>query len=60
MKAMIAAGKYPKRYTQGQISEALALKVKDAIGASFSFLGSASSGTARSIAVGLYEQTLDL
>lgn len=60
MKALIGAGKYPKRYTQGQISEALALQVKDALGASLSFLGSATSGSGRAIAVGLYEQTIDL
>lgn len=59
MKALIGAGKYPKRYSQGQISEALALKVKEAIGASLSFAGSASSGAARTIAVGLHEATID-
>lgn len=58
MKTLIGAGKYPKRYAHGQISEALALKVKEAIGASFSFAGSASSGAARSLAVGLHEATM--
>lgn len=58
-KTLIGAGKYPKRYTQGQVSEALALKVQEAIGASVSFLGSASSGAIRALAVGLYEKTID-
>lgn len=60
MKALIAGGKYPKRYTQGQISQALTLKVQEAVGASISFIGSASSGVVKSVAVGVYERTVDL
>lgn len=60
MKLLIAGGKYPKRYTQGQISQALTLKVQEAVGASISFIGSASSGVVKSIAVGIYERTVDL
>lgn len=60
MKALIAAGKYPKRYTQTQISTALALKIREAVGTSLSFLGSATSGSARSLAVGIYEQATEL
>lgn len=59
MKTLISAGKYPKRYSQGQMSEALALKVKEAIGARLSFVGSASSGSVRSIAVGLHEAMIN-
>lgn len=57
MKALIGAGKYPQRYTQGQISEALALKVKDALAASMTFTGSAISGLVKTLAVGVYEKT---
>lgn len=60
MKSLISAGKYPRRYTQGQISEALALKLKDAVGASLSFTGSALSGSVKALAVGIYEKTIDL
>lgn len=53
MKSLIAGGKYPKRYTQGQISQALTLKVQEAVGASISFIGSASSGIVKSIFAGV-------
>lgn len=59
MKNLIGAGKYPKRYSQGMISQALALKVKEAIGASLSLIGSASSGSIKALAVGIYEKTID-
>lgn len=59
MKTLIRAGTFPSRYSQAQISSALALNLKDAIGASLSFTGSAFSGTVRTLAVGLYEQTLE-
>lgn len=56
MKSMIAAGAYPKRFSNPQVSQALALQLKDAIGATFSFVGSASSGAVRTLAVGIYSQ----
>lgn len=59
MKTLIGAGKYPKRFSQGQISQALALRVKEAIGASLSLIGSAGSGSARTLAVGVYEATIN-
>ncbi len=60
MKTLIAAGKYPQRYAQSQISSAIALKAKEALSASISFLGSSTTGVSRSIAVGIYEQTIEL
>ncbi len=55
MKSLVRAGTYPSRYSQAQISSALAYKLKDAIGASLSFTGSALSGTVNTLAIGLYE-----
>lgn len=56
LKSMIAAGMYPKRFANSQITYALGLQLKDALGASLSFLGSASSGSVRALAVGVYSQ----
>ncbi len=47
LKALVAAGKYPKRFSNIEISNALRLQLKDAIGAALSFTGSASSGIVR-------------
>lgn len=59
MKSLISAGKYPKRYSQQQISQALSLRVKEALAASLSFFGSATSGVTRQIAVGVYDKTIE-
>ena len=59
MKSLIRAGKYPSRFSQVQINNALSLNLKDAIGASLSFSGSAISGNVRTLAIGLYEETLE-
>jgi hypothetical protein len=56
MKALIRSGRYPKRYSDPALNHALRLKLKEAIAASFSFSGSALSGTARALAVGIYEE----
>jgi hypothetical protein len=56
MKALIRSGKYPKRFPHESINQALMLKLKEAIAASFSFTGSALSGSARALAVGVYEE----
>ena len=56
MKSMIAAGAYPKRFTNPQISQALVLQLKNALAATFSFTGSASSGAVRALAVGIYSR----
>jgi hypothetical protein len=47
LKALVAAGKYPKRYSKLAISSSVGLQLKDAIGATLSFTGSATSGVVR-------------
>tara|TARA_B100000446_G_scaffold137824_1_gene130285 strand:+ start:982 stop:1905 length:924 start_codon:yes stop_codon:yes gene_type:complete len=56
MKALVRAGRYPKRFPHQSINQALQLKLKEAIAASFSFSGSALTGSARALAVGVYEE----
>ena len=62
LKALVAAGKYPKRYTQLAISSSVALQLKDAISATLSFSGSATSGVIRNpnqignFIVGIYNE----
>lgn len=56
LKRMIRNGQYPKRYTSSGIRNTYALQVKDAVGASLSFTGSALSGTIGNIAVGIWEE----
>ena len=48
LKMFVNAGKYPKRYSNLQISSSVKLQLKDAMGAAFSFAGSASGGIIRS------------
>ena len=50
------SGSFPKRYSGIQITHALQLQLKDAIGASLSFSGSALSGTVKGLAVGIYQE----
>jgi hypothetical protein len=59
LKAMVNAHYFPKRYSNIQITEGMKLQLKDAISATLSFTGSATSGVANSIAVGIYEGGLD-
>jgi len=59
LKAMVRSNMYPKRYSNIQITEALTLKLKDALGATLSFTGSATSGVVKSLAVGIFEGTPD-
>jgi hypothetical protein len=47
LKSLVAAGKYPKRFSNVAISNTMRLQLKDAIGASLSFTGSATSGVIR-------------
>lgn len=47
LKALVASGTYPKRFGKVELSNAVCLQLKDAIGATFSFMGSASSGVVR-------------
>ncbi len=47
LKSLVAAGKYPKRFSNVNITNSLRLQLKDAIGASLSFAGSATGGIMR-------------
>ncbi len=48
LKMFVNAGKYPKRYSNFEIGNATRLQLKDAMGAAFSFAGSATGGIIRS------------
>ncbi len=48
LKLMLNAGKYPRRYSNFEISNSVRIQLKDAMGAAFSFAGSATSGVLRS------------
>jgi len=56
LKQMIQGGVYPKRYSTNSINSALMLHLKDSVGATLSFAGSASSGTIRNFVIGVYEE----
>jgi len=56
LKSMVKSGHFPSRYSNLEITRALTLQLKDAIGASMSFAGSGLSGTVNSLAVGIYEE----
>lgn len=67
MKTLIAAGKYPTRYSQQQINSTIRHQFKDALGASITIAGSLNGGAlgngARGLgdtAIGIYEQTIEL
>lgn len=47
LKALVAAGQYPKRFTNFDISNTLRLQLKNAIGAALSYSGSATGGVIR-------------
>lgn len=47
LKALVASGTYPKRFGKIELSNTVRLQLKDAIGASLSFIGSASGGVVR-------------
>ncbi|PIW62577.1 hypothetical protein [Shewanella sp. CG12_big_fil_rev_8_21_14_0_65_47_15] len=56
IKKLVKTGTYPTRYSGLTITQSLQLQLKDAIGASMSFTGSALSGTIHSLAIGIYEE----
>lgn len=58
LKQMINSGVSPKTFPHETINAALMLHVKDAVGASFSFTGSATSGVISEMVIGVYEVTL--
>lgn len=47
LKALVAAGKYPKRFGKIDLSNTARLQLKDALSATLSFAGSASGGVVR-------------
>lgn len=51
-----STGAFPKRYSRPQITEATQRQLKDAFGAFLSSTGSATGGTVRNIAVGVYQE----
>jgi len=54
-KAKNHGGQIPKRYSQHSINIGLMLSVKDAVGATLSFSGSAFSGNVKHYVIGAYE-----
>ena len=56
LKIFVRAGKYPKRFTQLQLSHATRRQLQDALAAALSFSGSAATGTIRNLAVGVIEE----
>jgi len=59
LKQLIRTGNYPKAFSGIKITQAITLQLKDAVGASMSFGGSALSGTVNSLAVGVYQELVD-
>lgn len=57
LKRMINANMYPKRYQQIQINDALRVRIKDAVAGVLTFGGSATSGSIKYLAVGVYAAT---
>lgn len=55
LKAMVRKNMYPKRYSKLEINTSLQLQLKDAIAATLSFSGSASSGTVNQLAIGIFQ-----
>ncbi|CAH1521810.1 conserved hypothetical protein [Vibrio owensii] len=55
-KRLIKSGQAKRRYSPTEINHAIRIQLKDAIGATLSFTGSAISGNVRSIAIGIYEE----
>jgi hypothetical protein len=47
LKALVRAGKYPKRFSGLAVNQAIRNQLKDALGAALSFSGSAASGVVR-------------
>ncbi len=60
MQKLIGGGKYPKRYSQHQINYTIAHQFKNALSASITVTGSLYSGVLGDIAIGIYQQTLEL
>lgn len=59
LKALLATGAFPSRYSNSEITRAVALQLKDAVGGTLTLAGSAYSGTVGALAVGIYEEVTD-
>ena len=60
MKTLIGSGKYPTRFSQNRINQTIKHQLKDALSASIAVTGSLWSGNLGNIALGIYEQTINL
>jgi len=56
LKNLMRSGGVAKRFSNIQISHAIRIQLKDAIGATLSFSGSAVSGEVNALAIGIWEQ----
>ncbi|ROM49781.1 NAD synthetase [Pseudomonas poae] len=56
LKLKQLSGELPKRFTPTEVRHATVTAIKDAVGATVGFTGSAVSANVRTIAVGLYEE----
>ena len=56
LRELTRSGALPKRYGNAQLSHSIQLQLKDAIGATLSFAGSALTGTIKTLAIGFYEE----
>lgn len=56
LRELTRSGALPKRYSNAQLSHSIQLQLKDAIGATLSFAGSALTGTIKTLAIGFYEE----
>lgn len=59
VKAMQRSGDLPKRLSHAQVKSATLTQIRDALGGTLGFLGSASSGLVKSIAVGVYGELIE-
>ena len=57
IKAMERSGALAKRYDNSTLLQSITLQLKDSIGATLTFTGSAASGSIRAVAIAIYEKT---
>src|SRR5690625_1693588 len=55
LKRLVRSGAYPKRYAQTEITQSLAVRLKDALAASLTLTGSVMAGSINRVALGVYE-----
>lgn len=59
VKAMQRSGELPKRLSNTQVRSATLTQIRDALSGTLGFLGSASSGLVKSIAIGVYGELVE-